>query len=508
MVEHMNILINYLKDNTQAVVPIAIIVLVLHFALVPLSTPVVVRFLVGAVTLIVGLSIFLVGVEIGITPMGTLTGSSLVKTNKLWLFLLGGGLLGFFVSMAEPGLLVLVNQIEHVTAGAISASTLLAVIPIGLAIMVALGFARVFLGISIKLFFGISYGLILLLAWFTSRTSPEFLAIAFDSSGSITGILVVPFIMALAVGISSMRKDSKQAEEDSFGLIAAGAVGPIIAVMILNLFTPAQEYPVISLEPAAVEVGSIMGPFLGTFPAALKDSFIALLPLAISLLVLQWVLFKLEKKQFARIIKGFAYTLLGVVLFFMAVNGGFMELGSQLGYLIASLDNKLWLLVVSFVLGFVTILAEPSVYVLTHQIEEVTSGYVKRIAVAASLSIGVGTAILLASIRILVPWLDLWHILLPGYIIAIVMIRFVPNLFVGIGFDAGSIGTGPLTTTFILAFIQGAASAFEGADLLRDGLGMIALVAMMSIITLLGLGAVFEVKSRKQGVEADVASES
>ncbi|NMB02141.1 MAG: DUF1538 domain-containing protein [Firmicutes bacterium] len=503
----MNILVNYLKGNTQAVVPITIIVLVLNFTLTPLAIPVLVRFLVGAVTLIIGLSILLVGVDIGITPMGTLTGSSLVKTNKLWLLLIGGGLLSFFVSMAEPGLLVLVNQIEYVTAGAISSSILLAVIPIGFAIMVSLGVARVFLGISIKFFFAVSYGIILILAWFTSRTSPEFLAIGFDSSGSVTGILVVPFIMALAVGFSSMRKDSKQAEEDSFGLMAAGAVGPIAAVMILSMLIPGQEYPVISLEPATSEVGSIMGPFWATVPAAMKNSVIALLPLAVSFLFLQWVLFKLEKKQFARIVKGFGYSLLGTVLFFMAVNGGFMEIGSQLGYLLASLDNKNWLLVISFLLGFVTILAEPSVYVLTHQIEDVTSGYVKRQAVSGSLAIGVGAAIFLSSLRILVPWLSLWHFLLPGYLLIILMIKFVPNLFVGIGFDAGSVGTGPLTTTFILAFVQGAASAFEGADLLRDGLGMIALVAMMSIITLLSLGVVFEVKSRKQGVEADVASE-
>ena len=170
----MNILVGYLRDNTQAVGPIAIIVMLLNFTLVPLAMPVIVRFLVGALSLIIGLSILLVGVEIGITPMGTRTGSSLVKTNKLWLFLLGGGLLGFFVSMAEPGLLVLVNQIEYVTAGGIKASTLLAWVPVGFALMIAMGFARVFLGLSIKLFFAVGYGVILLLAWFTSRTSSEF----------------------------------------------------------------------------------------------------------------------------------------------------------------------------------------------------------------------------------------------------------------------------------------------------------------------------------------------
>jgi hypothetical protein len=220
-----------------------------------------------------------------------------------------------------------------------------------------------------------------------------------------------------------------------------------------------------------------------------------LLPLAVSFLVLQRVLFKLDERQFRRILKGFLYTLLGTFLFFMGVNGGFMELGGELGFHLASLDNKVWLLAISFILGFVTIAAEPSVYVLTRQIEDVTSGYVKRTVVVAALALGVGTAIFLSSLRILVPGLTLWHILLPGYAIALILARFVPSLFVGMGFDAGSVATGPLTTTFILAFTQGAAGAFEGADLLRDGLGMIALVAMAGIVTMLALGVVFRAKS-------------
>lgn len=492
----MNILVSYLKSNTQAVLPIVIIVLILNFTLAPLTAPVLLRFLAGAAALIVGLSVFFAGVDLGISPFGEKTGSSLVKTSKLWIFLLAGGLLGFFVSMAEPGLLVLVGQIEYVTAGGISSSLLQAVIPAGFAIMIALGYARVFLHTSMRLFFTIAYAAILVLAWITARSSPEFLAIGFDSSGSVTGILVVPFIMALAVGISKLRKDSKQAEEDSFGLVGAGAVGPILGVMIMNILKPIREYPLISLEPTTAEVGSVMGPFWGVAPQAVRSSIVALLPLAVSFLILQRVLFKLEKKQFQRMLKGFIYTLLGTFLFFVGVDGGFMELGSQLGYRLASLDNRIWLLMTSFALGFVTVLAEPSVYVLNRQIEEVTAGSVKGRVVALSLASGVGLAILLSAVRILLPGLTLWHLLLPGYAAALILLRFAPNLFVGIGFDAGSVATGPLTTTFILAFIQGAAGAFPGADLLRDGLGMIALVAMAGIVTLLALGVLFRVQSK------------
>lgn len=180
-----------------------------------------------------------------------------------------------------------------------------------------------------------------------------------------------------------------------------------------------------------------------------------------------------------------------------------MEVSSELGLRLALMDNKFWLVLTAFFLGFFTILAEPAVFVLTHQIEDVTSGYVKRRAVGAALSIGVGLAVALATIRILTPSIQLWHILLPGYILAIGMMYFVPTLFVGIAFDAGGVATGPMTATFILAFVQGAASAFPGANLLRDGFGMIALVAMAPILTLQVLGFIFQARSQKQGVDRD-----
>lgn len=494
----MNILLELVKDNTKAVVPIAIIVLLLNFTLVPLGLSLVLRFLAGAVLIIIGLSLFLFGVEIGITPLGSLTGASLVKTNKLFIVLLTGLVLGFFISVAEPGLMVLAQQVDFVTLSAISSWDLLVVVSIGLASMVALGFLRVFLNISLKLFLLACYIVIFVLALFTQ---PEFLAIAFDSSGATTGILAVPFLLALAVGIASLRKDSVASEEDSFGLVAIASAGAIMSVLILNIIIGTQEYAVASLEPIEVGNVEILLPFVRYFPGALKESFVSLLPLTVSLFVLQKVLFKLEQKQFVRMVKGFIYAFVGLMIFLMGVNGGFMEISSELGLRLALYENKFWLVITAFALGFFTILAEPAVFVLTHQIEDVTSGYVKRRAVGAGLSIGVGFAVALAAVRILTPSIQLWHILLPGYIIAVGMMYFAPTLFVGIAFDAGGVATGPMTATFILAFVQGAASAFEGANLLRDGFGMIALVAMAPIITLQILGFIFQIRSRKQGVE-------
>jgi hypothetical protein len=162
------------------------------------------------------------------------------------------------------------------------------------------------------------------------------------------------------------------------------------------------------------------------------------------------------------------------------------------------LDNKAYVIIVGFILGVVTILAEPAVYVLTHQIEDVTSGYVSRKVVMVTLSIGVGIAVALSIVRILIPELQLWQYLLPGYVISIALMYFTPKLFVGIAFDSGGVASGPMTATFILAYAQGAAEATTGASVLVDGFGIISMVAMTPLIALQLLGLVYKVKTKKE----------
>jgi hypothetical protein len=238
-------------------------------------------------------------------------------------------------------------------------------------------------------------------------------------------------------------------------------------------------------------------------PKIIYEVFLALLPLLVIFLVSQKISFKLDKKGFRKILKGFVYSFVGLVSFLVGVNAGFMDVGTAVGYSLASLDNKFYLIFVGFILGLVTILAEPAVHVLTHQIEDVTSGSVKRSAVLGALSIGVGFSVALSMIRILIPGIQLWHYLLPGYIISIVMTYFAPKLFVGIAFDSGGVASGPMTATFILALAQGAAEQIEGANVLVDGFGVIAMVALTPLITLQILGLIFKMKSKKGGLDKD-----
>ncbi|BDH63784.1 membrane protein [Ureibacillus massiliensis 4400831 = CIP 108448 = CCUG 49529] len=494
----MNVLIEKIKEVVYAVLPITIIVLILNFTITPLETPLIVRFILGAILIIIGLAIFLIGVDIGITPIGQTMGKAIAKSNKLWIVAIAGLLLGFFISIAEPDLHILAGQIELVTSGVISKTLIVVVVSIGIAALIAIGLIRIVYNFPLYKLLSILYFVILILAIFTS---PEFLAISFDASGATTGALTVPFILALALGVSLLKKDSKASEKDSFGLVAIASTGAIISVMIMNIISGTDEMSG-SLEQHEVSQ-SIISPFLYKLPIIAQEIFIALMPILIAFLIFQKISFKMSKKSVKKILMGLLFTFLGLVLFLVGVNAGFMDVGAAVGFNIASLDNKAYVIIVGFILGLVTILAEPAVHVLTHQIEDVTSGYVKRKVVIFSLSIGVGLAIALSVIRVLVPELQLWHYLLPGYVIAVAMTYFVPKLFVGIAFDSGGVASGPMTATFVLAFVQGAAEAVEGANVLVDGFGMIAMVALTPLIALQVLGLVFKLKSKKEGLEND-----
>ncbi|MFS8501864.1 MAG: DUF1538 domain-containing protein [Caldicoprobacter sp.] len=490
----MNVILDKLKEVLHTVLPITAIVLILHFTLTPLETHLILKFLVGTLLIIIGLSVFLLGVDVGITPIGTAIGSAITKTNKILVVISVGFVLGFFISAAEPDLHILARQVDMVTSGQVSKMGIVVAVSIGLGIMIALGFARIVYNVSLRTVFTVMYGIVFILALFSS---PAFLAISFDACGATTGALTVPFILALAMGVSMLKKDSKASERDSFGLVGIASIGAILGVLIMDIASNAGEITG-ALEANALASESIIDPFIEELPKVTRDVFLALLPILLTLFIFQIFSSGFSRRAFRKVLMGLLFAFVGLVLFMDGVNAGFMDVGSIVGYRVAMLDNKAYILIIGFILGFVTVLAEPAVHVLMHQIEDATSGYIKRSLVMVALSLGIGVAVALSVLRVLVPGIQLWHYLLPSYIIAIALMYFVPELFIGIAFDSGGVASGPMTATFILAFIQGAAEAVEGANVLVDGFGMIAMVASMPLIALQILGLVYKVKSRKE----------
>ncbi|QIK51309.1 DUF1538 domain-containing protein [Jeotgalibaca porci] len=494
----MEVFIDKLKEVLQSVLPITILVIILHFTIAPLPGIEFSRFLFGALLIIMGLAVFLFGVDIGITSIGNYLGKEIARSNSLKLVLVMGLILGFFISIAEPDLIILANQVSEVTDGAIPSTVLLVVVSVGIAFMMTIGLFRIVYRYPLRNIFFVIYTLIFLLAIFSSN---DLFAIAFDASGSTTGALTVPFMLALATGVASLNHDSKSAEIDSFGLVGVASSGAILSVLILGLFTGDSGIT----GTLSVDVGAYTSwvvPFTDTLPHMALETVLSIAPILI--IFVCYNLFvakrKMQTADFKRAMLGLLYLYVGLVLFLTGVNAGFLNVGRQLGMTIAGMDSKWPVLFIGLLLGLVVILAEPAVYVLTHQIEDVTNGSVKRSVVLVFLSVGVGLAVLLSVVRVLVPEILLWHYLVPGYIIALVLAFRVPNLFVGMAFDAGGVASGPMTATFILAFIQGVADITPHSNVLLDGFGMIAMVAMMPILSLQLLGAIYQQRSKKEGI--------
>lgn len=493
----MNIFTQKLKEVFLSICPVFIVVNLTHFLIFPLSTHLYVRFLISTVILILGLTLFLIGVDLGISPMGQMLGPLIAKRNKHRYIVIFGFIIGFFISFAEPALLIMSQQVEQLSSGVLSSELLLMVVSIGIGTMVVVGLFRLLYNLPLYIILLISYGIIFLLSL---NTSFDMLAIAFDSSGVTTGILAVPFLLSLSLGLTNIKKDSKSSEKDSFGLISIASAGAIIIVLLLNrLYQPNLSSATISyLNYDSI---TIFRTFMIQIPSSIRETFLSMSPLIVmGILVGYFNRKSISKRGLVRLTFGFIYAVLGLFLFLVSINASYIEIGNTIGNQLINELSSTKLILFGFLIGVATILAEPAVYVLTNQIETVTSGYIKRRSVLIALTIGVGSAISFSVLRVLIPEVQLWHFLLPGYLIALGLMFIVPKLFVGIAFDAGGVATGPMISTFILSFIHGLADAMPSADVLIDGFGMVSLVALMPIITIEILGLVFKIKSSKEGV--------
>ncbi|NMD43414.1 MAG: DUF1538 domain-containing protein [Firmicutes bacterium] len=482
------------KEVLASVLPITAIVLVLHLTIAPLDSPLLYAFLLGSALVIIGLTVFLFGIEQGLEPIGHGIGDTLALSKGYAVIITICLVLGFFISYAEPDLHILAGQVDSVTSGQFGHTIMVVVVSIGIGVMMTLGMLRILRGIRLKHMFAAAYGLILILSLFST---PDFIAIAFDASGATTGAITVPFMLALAGGISILKKkDRGLGEADHFGLVGIASSGAILGVLITGLIFGLDKLNG-SLPEETIAAANLLDLYSSKLLPLARGAFLSLLPIIIAYILFQIFSFKHKKKRIIDIARGLVLTYFGLVFFLVGVNGGFMAVGIEIGMGLAGMNSSAPLLLVALLLGLTTVLAEPAVHVLTNQVEEVTGGSVNRALVLIFLSVAVGLSIFLSALRILLPNLQLWMYLLPGFGLAVILAYFVPDLFVGMAFDAGGVASGPMTATFSLAFIQGAAAQVPSADLVADGFGMIAIVAMTPIIALELLGALYHAKTRK-----------
>ena len=482
-----------IKESLSAVLPITGIVLMLSIFLVPMELGSIVMFLTGAVMLIVGMGFFQLGAEMAMTPIGEGVGVQISKMKKLITVLLTGFVMGVIITVSEPDLQVLAGQVPSVPN-----AVLIMTVAIGVGLFLALAIVRIRYKISLPLLLIICYAALILISLFVPK---EFLAVAFDSGGVTTGPMTVPIIMAMGVGLASVRSD-KNAASDSFGLVALSSVGPILAVLILGCFyKPTEAAYTLTDVATVVTTQDVARVFAQGLPLYAKEVLVSLLPIIAVFLIFQMMTRRYQKRQIKRIAVGFAYTYIGLVLFLCGANVGFAQLGSYLGKELPGVSFRWILIPIGMLIGYYIVKAEPAIQVLNHQVETATNGAISVKMMNRCMSIGVAVSVGLAMLRVLtgisIQWFVIPGYLLASYIVIFTLAAFAPKDFLAVAFDSGGVASGPMTSTFLLPLSIGVCEAL-GGNLMTDAFGVVALVALTPLIAIQLMGLVYKLKTEKR----------
>lgn len=481
-----------IEESAASVIPILLIVILICFTFAPIRTDVMINFLIGAVLVVIGIGLFSLGAEASMIPIGNKLGTAMTKTKKLPVILVLSFALGFAVTIAEPDLQVLAETVPH-----INNTVLLVTVGIGVGFFLSVCMLRILTGIKLRWLLIAFYAVVFALAAFADG---DFLGIAFDSGGVTTGPMTVPFILALGIGVSNIRSD-KKAESDSFGLVSLCSIGPILAVLILGFFYTENSsvvgVTVFSFESTA-EIGRA---YMNAIPLYMKEVAISLLPVVVIFFLFQIFSLKMSGRALIKICIGIVYTYIGLVLFLTGVNVGFSFLGAVLGGELANGWTKVLLIPLSMLFGWFIISAEPAVAVLETQIEEVSAGAIPGKTIKHSLSVAIALAMGISMLRVVTGISIIWF-LVPGYAAALIMSFFVPDIYTAIAFDSGGVASGPMTATFMLQFVIGV-SLELGGNPLSDAFGVVAIVAMMPLISIQAVGIIYEHKEKHTSVTAE-----
>ena len=486
---HQTLLYDKFQESIASVLPITIIVLLLCFTVAPIPNNMLVSFLMGAVLLIVGMAFFTLGADTAMTPIGTKVGSCITKSKKVWLIVFVSFLLGIIITISEPDLQVLANQVPNIPN-----AVLIGAVALGVGVFLVIAMLRILFGISLNI---LLIGFYIVVFGLATLVPKNFWAVAFDSGGVTTGPMTVPFIMALGVGVSAIRSD-RHAGNDSFGLVALCSIGPILAVLVLGLMYPSEAaYTPVEI-PEMENSQEMILLFVHGLPHYAKEVAIALAPIVAFFFLFNTFYIKMPKKPLISISVGLIFTYVGLVLFLTGVNVGFMPVGNYIGKLIGSKSFNWILLPIAMLIGYFIVKAEPAVHVLNKQVEDLTAGSIPARAMELSLSIGVATSLGLAMIRVLTG-ISVMYFLVPGYVLALGLSFFTPKIFTSIAFDSGGVASGPMTATFLLPFAMGACEAIGGPErIVSDAFGVVAMVAMTPLITIQLLGVEYKFRTRKE----------
>ncbi len=481
-----NTLLEKGKEAGMAVLPIGAIILLLHFTIAPMPLGMLALMLVGMLFLMVGLTLFSIGTDIAMMPMGEQIGSALIRSRNLPLLIVSLLVFGAVVTAAEPDLVVLANQVTSIENW-----VLILGIALGVGVFLVLAALRILFKWRLSYMLIVLYVIVFALAAFSS----DYLAVAFDAAAVTTGPITVPFLLAIGAGFAAISS-GKEAEESNFGICAVCSVGPILAVLLLGMSSNMSgEDPSAGAEGVVESARELLQIFGQGLAQTFLEVLLVVVPILVIFLIFQVTKLKLSKTELVRIFVGLLYLLVGLTVFLAGVNKGFMPAAKYLGETMGALSYNWVLVPLCLVIGACVVVAEPAVHVLTKQVKEITSGAITRRMMLFGMALGVGGALSLAMVRMLLG-ISIWWLLVPGYALALTLTFFVPKIFVGIGFDSGGVAAGAMSAAFVLPFTIGVCTAL-GGNIITNAFGVVGLIAMMPPITVQIMGMIYQMKLRR-----------
>lgn len=475
------------KESFFSVLPVSVLITVAALCVKDIDNNTAALFAVSSLLLIAGMGVFTLGADMAMMPMGDSLGAGMSGSRKKYLMLLIAFVLGFVITLAEPDLQILAEQLKQ---GEGKNVFILVAVATGVGVFLTLALLRIYFKLKLKYLLLAFYTVVFIAAAFVPE---DFVTIAFDSGGVTTGPITVPFIMAFGMGIAGVRGGETN-RNDSFGMLALCSVGPVLAVILLGLSGKSDVGISQTTVPAVNSFADIVVALAKGTPSVLKEVAIALLPIIAVFVLFQVISLRLPWKQIVKIGVGTVYTYVGLTVFLTAVNVGFLPMGKLLGAALAEAGGGYALIPFGIVMGSLIILAEPAVHILTRQVEQLTGGAVSKKVMLAVLSAAVAASVGLSMLRV-VTGISIWYFILPCYAISVLLAFFVPEIFTAMAFDSGGVASGAITSTFLLPFAIGACTQL-GGNVFEDAYGLVAFVAMTPLLTVQIMGLVFTVKSR------------
>jgi len=447
----------------------------------------------GFCIVILGVTFFLMGLEIGVFPLGNSLSNEFLEKKSLFWFALFGFALGFSASIAEPAIIAVATQAQTITAGEIDAFTLRIIIALSVGLITAFGIIRTLLGWPIaKIIIG-GYALVLIITYFTPTA---IVGLAYDSGGVATNVATVPLIVALGIGITSALS-GRSVLKDGFGFVALAAITPMISIQLYGIFVLGSDFGVetTQLITESGKAKTLADFTFLTILSGLFDTLLNILPIIVTIVFFQYLILKKSLPNLSRVVVGFIFLVIGLYGFIIGIKLGLFPIGESIASNLVDMNSNFYILLFAFLIGFGTTMAEPALVAVIKQADKYSEISLNVTIIRILVALGVGFGILLGTYKI-VQGYNIWLLITVLYSIVIILSIVASEKMTAFAFDLGGVTTSEITVPIVTAFGIYLASNIEGRDVLLDGFGLIAFASVFPMITVLGYSIIGEKLAR------------